>query len=124
MAMYESPIHVGCIDELTSNWIEQTEDAIVAKARMVMQIDIDKEELRKALRYDRAQYAEGYAQGRRDGYKERDDEIVRCGECRWWETEAKCETKNYGTCTIPLSHINTHCIVPEDYYCADGKRKE
>lgn len=62
----------------------------------------------------------------KDGYAllEPKGELVRCGECRWWETVAKCETKNYGTCTIPLSHINTHCIVPEDYYCADGERKD
>lgn len=112
--MYESPIHISCIDELTSNWIEQTEDAIVAKARMVMQIDIDKEELRKALRYDRAQYAQGYAQGRRDGYKERDDEIVRCGECKHWEEESTfCLNKDgcYGSETA------------EDWHCADGERR-
>lgn len=117
MAMYESPIHIGCIDELTSNWIEQIEDAIVAKARMVMQIDIDKEELRKALRYDRAQYAQGYAQGRRDGYKERDDEIVRCGKCKHFK-DGMCYNQN------TYDDEKTCGNTTEDWFCADGKRKE
>lgn len=47
-------------------------------------------------------------------------ELVRCGECRWWEREIECKSTSYGSCKIPLSHINPHCMVPEDYYCADG----
>ena len=51
-------------------------------------------------------------------------ELVRCGECKWFDREAFCESKSYGSCKLPLSHINTHCMIPEDYYCADGERKD
>ena len=28
---------------------------------------------------------EGYAEGYRDGYSKRDEEIVRCKDCRYWQ---------------------------------------
>ena len=130
--MYKSPITVNMMDELTQRFIEQTEDGIVTKVREVMQIDIDKEELEKALKYDRYQYEHGYANGRMDGhasgYKERDDEIVRCGECGHYHSEddpAYCDE----LCTIHIDKTDG-CLrgikrgVKVGYRAADGERKD
>lgn len=46
-------------------------------------IEVDKDELLKALRYDREQYETGF----RDGYEKRDEEIVRCKDCEKRYTE-------------------------------------
>lgn len=130
--MYKSPITVNMMDELTQRFIEQTEDGIVAKVREVMHIDIDKDELAKALKYDRYQYEHGYANGRMDGhasgYKERDDEIVRCGECKHGTI-----MKNYlgdemvqcGCEKNPIGRWNDYerWLMPKGFYCADGERK-
>lgn len=50
-----------------------------------------------------------------DGYAARDKEIVRCGECKYWEEESTfCLNKEgcYGSETTA------------DWFCADGERKE
>ena len=64
---------------------------------------VDKEELLKALSYDRNQYQKGYS--------DRDSEIVRCKNCYYFDNEG----------------ITTRCYLdikfsPEpDWFCADGK---
>jgi hypothetical protein len=42
-------------------------------------IDVDKDELIRALRYDRDQYDRGFA----DGHMDAQQEIVRCRDCKW-----------------------------------------
>ena len=71
--MYKSPIDV--IQTLTNNLDNfydkvnaELEKEVVYRVRMETKINIDKDELFKALRYDRAQYEEGYADGHKDGY--------------------------------------------------------
>ena len=71
--MYKSPIDV--IQTLTNNLDNfydkvnaELEKEVVHRVRMETKINIDKDELFKALRYDRAQYKEGYADGHKDGY--------------------------------------------------------
>ena len=43
-------------------------------------INVDKEELLRALAYDRDQYDKGY----NDGHRAAMDSIVRCKDCRWY----------------------------------------
>ncbi len=61
---YESPIDVEIIppmdDMFTQAIIEQTENGIMAKVRYALQVNVNKEELIKALDYDRNQYEKGY----------------------------------------------------------------
>lgn len=71
--MYKPPIDV--YQKLTNNFNDfcdkanaELEKEIVCRVRMETAINIDKDELFKALRYDRAQYEEGYADGHKDGY--------------------------------------------------------
>lgn len=85
--MYESPINL--VFEAQQNAmrfaIQQQEDGIMAAVHSYG-ITVDKEELTRALRYDRGQYDKGYADGKRDAEpkhgrweKHRDD------VCYWYE---------------------------------------
>lgn len=67
---YQSPIEV--IQTQMRNQIEGE----IYKAVMNVGVNVDKEELLKALQYDREQYQKGY--------KDRDDQIVRCKDCKYW----------------------------------------
>ncbi len=60
--MYESPIEI--IEGVTNHVMKETEDGIVCEIRKQLGFNIDKEELTKALRYDRHQYERGYADGK------------------------------------------------------------
>ena len=70
--MYESPIKIiqdnmqPLIDEVVKKTHNAYDEQIVYACRKTLEIDVNKEELEKALKYDRAQYDAGYA----DGYKE------------------------------------------------------
>ena len=64
--MYESPINLTFIDDMVKNIVkqqkEQTEQWVMESIRK-LGIDITKEELIKALQYDREQYEKGYQDG-------------------------------------------------------------
>lgn len=65
--MYESPINVferNICNELT----EEKEKLVIAAVHEVC-VTVDKEELEKALRYDRQQYEKGYADAKMSGRK-------------------------------------------------------
>ena len=53
---------------------------------------------------------EGYAEGYRDGYSKRDDEIVRCKDCKHWDKS------DFGW-FCPYHHN-----AKPDWFCADGER--
>ena len=63
--MYKSPIELIELDSVVESIKDETDNQIYQAIRRVG-IDVDKEELIKALKYDRGQYDKGYA----DGYKE------------------------------------------------------
>lgn len=60
--MYESPIS---ITERIAHEIENEKDNQIFKAIAQIVVDVDKDEIIKALKYDRGQYEKGY----RDGLK-------------------------------------------------------
>lgn len=60
--MYESPIEI-ITGQIKTNY----EDGIF-RATQYVGINVDKEELLKALGYDRGQYEEGWKEGFHDGY--------------------------------------------------------
>ncbi len=94
---YESPIK-------TVIGVAKTEiDNGVYKAVCQTGIRVDKEELLRALQYDREQFDAGY--------KARDNEIVRCKDC------AVPHNKWLG-----CPHLNGK-IPPPDFYCARGERR-
>jgi hypothetical protein len=75
----------------------------VCKAVQNVGINVDKEELLKALQYDKDQYEKGYA--------DRDSEIVRCKDCKFYDGEE---------CLIKAGWFHTK----PDWFCADGAKKE
>lgn len=72
---YESPI-LGAIYQMVNNIQEQRDNAVVAQINEQIEMDVDKNELIRALNYDRNQFNEGYRKGYRDA-KEKCEEKYR-----------------------------------------------
>lgn len=112
--MYESPITL--IREQTNRWIKEVyenTDEVIYKAVLAVLPQVDKEELIKALAYDRGQYTKGY--------EDRDAEIVRCKDCRWWNGNPETMHNNH-LCRnwSKFGSIDTSA----DGFCSYGERRE
>ena len=106
--MWESPINISTItEEIERKVTEAQEEYIYGQVRMV--VDVDKDELMKALRYDRGQYEKGYS----DGRMARDDEIVRCKDCKYKYVPDDIEDKW-------CYWVDTD----EDDFCSYGERRK
>ena len=109
--MYESPITIKT-EEIARNIIDKQEEYILTQVQMC--VDVDKDELLKALQYDRRQYEKGYM--------DRDAEIVRCKDCVhckrfndvWYLP--KCDEL---LCTLHVEAYHTD----ENDYCSWGERR-
>jgi len=100
--MYQSPIDV------IIGQMNMTIENEICKAVQNVGVNVDKEELLKALQYDRGQYQKGY--------RDRDDEIVRCKDCKYHAPDM--------CCNHPIEWNNgesrNHCN--PNWFCADGER--
>ena len=102
--MYQSPIKLVSTDPVIET-IKTKTDEMIYRAVTHADVQVDRDELIKALQYDRGQYQKGYA--------DRDSEIVRCKDCKHYE--------NSGWFTQCFRHNG---ISPNsDWFCADGERK-
>lgn len=97
---YKSPINIICSE------FQTTVEGEIFKAVQRVGVNVDKDELLKALQYDRGQYQKGYA--------DRDSEIVRCGECKYYRE---------GFCYNPHAYETTGGNTTPDWFCADGERR-
>ena len=71
--MYESPIKLHQIkDDVIAEFERNLEDGIIVSTKVQLGIEINKEQLRHALQYDREQYQKGY----KDGYNDAIDKII------------------------------------------------
>ena len=61
--MYESPIEIHQTSTQYTAIFDKEKDSMILKAVQGVGVDVDKEELLKALKYDRQQYQKGYADG-------------------------------------------------------------
>ena len=116
--MWESPIQISTISEEIGRKIVDDQNNYIVETCVKMGVNVDKDELLKALAYDRGQYEKGYADGRRA----RDEEIVRCKDCRnsipynerW--VLPKCDTmvwcKAFEDSKLP------------DWFCGYGERRD
>ena len=77
--MYNSPI------EIIYGQMKTQIEGDILKAVQECDIHVDKEELIRALQYDRDQYDRGFA----DGYQNAKDELVRCADC-WKSADGLC----------------------------------
>lgn len=71
--MYDSPI-TQLVSDIQSEIIKEQEDSLVMQVKQEILYDIDKEELIKALQYDRDQYQKGYADAMKN--KEKLSELI------------------------------------------------
>lgn len=68
---YESPIEITeMVNKMCDQIVEEKENQIVAFIREQYHVDCNREELIKALNYDRQQYEKGYEDARRQFHKE------------------------------------------------------
>ena len=82
--MYESPIKLFFprFDEEICN-IAKKQDEMVFEAVAKVGVTVDRDELIRALKYDRGQYDKGFADGKRAAM----DELIRCAKCKHGEFE-------------------------------------
>lgn len=66
---------------------------------------------------------EGYAEGYRDGYSKRDEEIVRCKDCRFAHLTYDGLCKQCEQIMDDEDNMLT-LYLPVDFYCAFGERKD
>lgn len=116
---YESPIRLIETDIYTQMRKQQEND--VFEAILKYGIDVDKEELIKALKYDRGQYEKGYADAMAA--------IVHCKDCSHYKyyrkTSLFIDGKNIdaGWCMRRTRQNEEHRMLPDDF-CSHGERKE
>ena len=101
--MYKSPISI--YETAMNTIIEQRENAIFAKVQDAFDVQVDKDELIRALQYDRGQYEKGYADAQAN--------LVLCRNCKHLMF-SDC----YGECNKFVR------IVRPDDFCSWGERKD
>ena len=76
--MYESPIEVFQSIEMHSGLFDEEKDSMIYKAVQRVGVNVDKDELLKALQYDRQQYQKGYADGIEEVNERLAEFLVQC----------------------------------------------
>lgn len=109
---WESPISIT--EEICREMAEAYDAYIVEEVRKVIP-HIDKEELVKALEYDRGQYEKGYADGRADAtrhghwitwFENKDVRQAKCSECGMMFTLGKGRDIHYcGNCGAKMDEV-------------------
>lgn len=105
--MYKSPIEIK-LNDIVSDVVKQV-DEYTLRCFQQIGVNVDKYELIKALEFDRGQYEKGW--------NDRDSEIVRCKNCKWYERR------------YPWNNASTMCSyleypMDDDDYCSLGERKD
>lgn len=104
--MYRSPI------EITYGQMQMQIDNDIVRAVQSYNVNVDREELIRALQYDRNQYEKGYMDGKAAAM----DELVRCKDC------VHCmDRKKYLRC-VRFGFSNGHEVRP-DVFCSFGERR-
>lgn len=112
---YQSPI------ELIQTQMEGRLIGTIYEAVMNVGVNVDKEELLKALQYDREQYQKGY--------KDRDDQLVRCKDCKhfeikdWWGDFNGVPILASSDCPT-CNKWGDGCMTKPDGYCFMAERKD
>jgi hypothetical protein len=103
--MYRSPIEILTTDIRTQ--VDKGLEEEVFKAVVSVGINVDKEELIRALQYDRHQYSKGYHDAM--------DSIVRCENCTHCAYTDSLN-RDRGYCGV------THLYVKPTDFCSHGER--
>ncbi len=108
--MYKSPIEL-LITDVCNQVLEQQNEAI-HQAVLHYVPNVDRDELVKALEYDRSQYEEGYMDGKADAMAE----LVRCVDCNYRRGDF------FGGFCCSL-HKGL-AMVTDESFCSYGERKD
>lgn len=112
---YDSPLEL-VVSNITTQMAKSV-DGMCWQAVQRAGINVDKDKLLAALNQDSERYRKAYKNGYDTGYEKRDDEIVRCRDCKHFN-DMKCSYPERGTCDL------WHMLHWGDWFCADGERKE
>ena len=105
--MYKSPI------DIIEKQMRMEFDDGIWKTVQDYAVSVDKEELIKALRYDRDQYEKGYA----DGKVAAIDELVRCKDCKHY--------RDWGDCTTCMKWTVDYDVLTEpNAFCSYGEPED
>ena len=120
MKMYESPLNI--LETAIQSIMEQRENAIYAKIQDAFDVQVDKQELIRALQYDRDQYEKGYA----DGIAAAREELVCCKDCKHFDRLFKGEgaINKIGTCYLRKEEGIETAQSCNDYCSCGERRKE
>lgn len=106
---YQSPISIIYQDMMHK--LNESLEQNVCTAIQRYGIEVDKDELIKALQYDRQQYDKGYSDAMMSAVK-----VVRCKDCKWFRDSNGIDGFCY--CDRIYRRCGTH------WFCADGERRE
>lgn len=111
--MYESPVTI-LYDRVAKAANERLEDHIMREIHRVGVV-VDKDELIRAMNYDRGQYQKGY----QDGKDAAIAELVHCRECKYYDTSS------FGGRYCRLWDVDDYeeAFVAEDDFCSRGERR-
>ena len=110
--MYEPPIELLITD--IQHQIVKQQDEKIYEATVHFVPNVKKDELIRALQYDRNQYEKGYADGKHDVMAG----LVLCEDCRQWR-------RNVGVADSPNGHCFCHDIEMNGYdFCSYGERRD
>lgn len=113
--MYKSPVELF-VSDIKLQVDEKLEEACYT-AVMEYFPNVDREELLKALKYDRQQYEQGY----RDAVAEKNlVEVVRCPDCVHCERCTNWRGREYLGCSWFPYEVHE---VGADYFCGHGERR-
>lgn len=116
---YKSPV------EIIAGQMQTEQIDNIVKIVQEMGVNVNKEELLRALRYDREQYEQGYCAG----YAHREIEIVRCKDCKHKPKLQQGRNRIY--LDFPDDICPLQCDDPwfsqkpdDNFFCAKGERNE
>lgn len=111
--MYESPIKV------VQGELETQLEGEILKAVHRVSVVVDRDELIRALRYDREQYQKGFDDAKRDAVV-----VTRCKDCRNHRELNRKDRLESGYAEGVLWCMNRSDGVWADGFCSDGEPKE
>ena len=109
---YESPI-TGYISQISHQIIEQRDNAVVAQINEQIGVNVDKNELIRALNYDRNQFNEGYRKGYRDATERRNDTSALERVIEIMQNERKCVLRQ-DTSECDRDCANCELVLPKE----------
>lgn len=110
MYNYKSPIETTMLQVKSD--IEKLLEDTTYKAVIECGVAVDKDELIKALAYDRGQYEKGYG----EGYRAAKDEIVRCKDCKHFRRNLENDTY--------CDWVGGMSDPEENDFCSFGERRD